>query len=97
MDKMVCIFPLVRFEVYVCTAAERPYALEVWRLLDTKASLIPLDQRSQRIVNVKKKKSLLETVGVIKPKTTAPSKQPSEQEAAGEMANSVSWKFECLI
>lgn len=25
-----------RFEVYVCTAAERGYALEAWRILDPK-------------------------------------------------------------
>lgn len=27
-----------RFEVYVCTAAERGYALEAWRVLDPKVS-----------------------------------------------------------
>lgn len=31
-----CRRPLLkqRFEVYVCTAAERGYALEAWRMLD---------------------------------------------------------------
>jgi len=38
--------------VYVCTAAERQYALEVWRLLDPNASLIPMPLRRQRLVNV---------------------------------------------
>jgi len=41
-----------RFEVYACTAAERQYALEVWRLLDSNAALIPVPLRRQRIVNV---------------------------------------------
>lgn len=41
-----------RFEVYVCTAAERQYALEVWRLLDTRNNIIPYDQRAKRVVNV---------------------------------------------
>lgn len=27
-----------RFDVYVCTAAERGYALEAWRILDPKVS-----------------------------------------------------------
>lgn len=37
-----------RFDVYVCTAAEHEYALEVWRLLDPKAELIPHGLRKQR-------------------------------------------------
>lgn len=49
------------FEVYVCTAAERQYAMEVWRLLDTSGSIIPVEQRSTRLVNVSngRKKMLL--------------------------------------
>ena len=44
------MWPLVcrwrpRFTVYVCTAAEREYALEVWRLLDPEAELIPYELR----------------------------------------------------
>ena len=35
-----------RFTVYVCTAADREYALEVWRLLDPKAELIPFELRT---------------------------------------------------
>ena len=34
-----------RFNVYVCTAADREYALEVWRLLDPEAELIPFSLR----------------------------------------------------
>ncbi len=30
-----------RFEVYVCTAAERGYALEAWRILDPKVRRAP--------------------------------------------------------
>jgi RNA polymerase II C-terminal domain phosphatase-like 1/2 len=41
-----------RFDVYVCTAAERGYALEVWRLLDESGRIIPQDQRRRRITNV---------------------------------------------
>ncbi|CAM0883637.1 unnamed protein product [Alopecurus aequalis] len=49
-----------RFEVYVCTMAERDYALEIWRLLDPEANLISLNNISERIVCVKStsKKSL---------------------------------------
>lgn len=38
--------------MYVCTTAERQYALEVWRLLDSTAQLIPADQRGEKIINV---------------------------------------------
>ncbi|XP_042475641.1 RNA polymerase II C-terminal domain phosphatase-like 2 isoform X2 [Macadamia integrifolia] len=50
-----------RFEVYVCTMAERDYALEIWRLLDPEAHLISLKQLLERIVCVKSglRKSLL--------------------------------------
>ncbi|KAK9124472.1 hypothetical protein Sjap_014074 [Stephania japonica] len=37
-----------RFEVYVCTMAERDYALEMWRLLDPEAHLISLKQLMDR-------------------------------------------------
>ncbi|GAX81116.1 hypothetical protein CEUSTIGMA_g8550.t1 [Chlamydomonas eustigma] len=61
--------PKQRFEVYVCTAAERRYALEVWRLLDTSGNLIPQELRSRRIVNVNikasKRKGVLETLGIV--------------------------------
>ncbi|WOL04706.1 RNA polymerase II C-terminal domain phosphatase-like 2 [Canna indica] len=42
-----------RFEVYVCTMAERDYALEIWRLLDPDAHLISSKQLMDRIVCVK--------------------------------------------
>ena len=42
-----------RFEVYVCTMAERDYALEIWRLLDPGAHLIGLKQVLNRVICVK--------------------------------------------
>lgn len=42
-----------RFEVYVCTMAERDYALEMWRLLDPDAHLIGSKQLLNRVVCVK--------------------------------------------
>ncbi|GFP94376.1 RNA polymerase ii c-terminal domain phosphatase-like 2 [Phtheirospermum japonicum] len=50
-----------RFEVYVCTMAERDYALEMWRLLDPEANLINSKQLLDRVVCVKSgaRKSLL--------------------------------------
>ncbi|CAM0903666.1 unnamed protein product [Alopecurus aequalis] len=50
-----------RFEVYVCTMAERDYALEMWRLLDPDSRLINSVQLPQRLVCVKpgSRKSLL--------------------------------------
>nr|GME15503.1 RNA polymerase II C-terminal domain phosphatase-like 1 [Ipomoea batatas] len=49
-----------RFEVYVCTMAERDYALEMWRLLDPDSNLISSNELLNRIVCVKSglKKSL---------------------------------------
>ena len=41
-----------RFDVYVCTAAERGYALEAWRLLDSNNDIIPDNVRSVRVVCV---------------------------------------------
>ncbi|KAL9266616.1 RNA polymerase II C-terminal domain phosphatase-like 1-like protein, partial [Drosera capensis] len=50
-----------RFEVFVCTLAERDYALEMWRLLDPDANLINTSELLDRIACVKHgaKKSLL--------------------------------------
>ncbi|XWS55543.1 hypothetical protein CRYUN_Cryun09bG0009100 [Craigia yunnanensis] len=50
-----------RFEVYVCTMAERDYALEMWRLLDPEAHLIASKQLLDQVVCVKSgsRKSLL--------------------------------------
>lgn len=42
-----------RFEVFVCTMAERDYALEMWRLLDPGSNLINPRELSDRIVCVK--------------------------------------------
>ncbi|CAM8996288.1 unnamed protein product [Rhodiola kirilowii] len=49
-----------RFEVYVCTMAERDYALEMWRLLDPEFNLINSKELLDRVVCVKSglKKSL---------------------------------------
>ncbi|XP_071726506.1 RNA polymerase II C-terminal domain phosphatase-like 1 [Rutidosis leptorrhynchoides] len=49
-----------RFEVFVCTMAERDYALEMWRLLDPDSNLITTKELLNRIVCVKSglKKSL---------------------------------------
>lgn len=46
-----------RFEVYVCTMAERDYALEMWRLLDPEGNLISPQQLSDRVNCVKSGKS----------------------------------------
>lgn len=46
-----------RFEVYVCTMAERDYALEMWRLLDPEGNLISPQQLSERVTCVKSGKS----------------------------------------
>ncbi|KZV57582.1 RNA polymerase II C-terminal domain phosphatase-like 1 [Dorcoceras hygrometricum] len=42
-----------RFEVFVCTMAERDYALEMWRLLDPESNLINFNELLDRIVCVK--------------------------------------------
>uniref|UniRef100_A0ACD5UG43 Uncharacterized protein n=1 Tax=Avena sativa TaxID=4498 RepID=A0ACD5UG43_AVESA len=49
-----------RYKVYVCTMAGRDYALEAWRLLDPKGSLISLEEISRRLICVRpdSKKSL---------------------------------------
>ncbi|XP_019053287.1 PREDICTED: RNA polymerase II C-terminal domain phosphatase-like 2 isoform X1 [Nelumbo nucifera] len=62
-----------RFEVYVCTMAERDYALEMWRLLDPEAHLISVKQLLTRVVCVRSvgsRKSLLNVFqdGICHPK-----------------------------
>lgn len=47
-----------RFEVFVCTMAERDYALEMWRLLDPDSNLINAKELLGRIVCVKSGKSI---------------------------------------
>ncbi|XP_031487991.1 RNA polymerase II C-terminal domain phosphatase-like 2 [Nymphaea colorata] len=61
-----------RFEVYVCTMAEKDYALEMWRLLDPEAHLISSKQLLDRVVCVKSgaRKSLVNVFqdGICHPK-----------------------------
>ncbi|KAK9131738.1 hypothetical protein Scep_011266 [Stephania cephalantha] len=61
-----------RFEVYVCTMAEKDYALEMWRLLDPESNLINSKELLDRIVCVKagSRKSLLNVFhdGICHPK-----------------------------
>ncbi|KAG8374404.1 hypothetical protein BUALT_Bualt11G0128300 [Buddleja alternifolia] len=61
-----------RFEVYVCTMAERDYALEMWRLLDPEARLIDSKKLLDCVVCVKSgaRKSLLNVFqnGICHPK-----------------------------
>ncbi|XP_021858295.2 RNA polymerase II C-terminal domain phosphatase-like 1 isoform X2 [Spinacia oleracea] len=61
-----------RFEVYVCTMAERDYALEMWRLLDPDSNLIGGRELLDRIVCVKSgsRKSLFNVFqgGICHPK-----------------------------
>ncbi|XP_050214577.1 RNA polymerase II C-terminal domain phosphatase-like 1 [Mercurialis annua] len=61
-----------RFEVYVCTMAERDYALEMWRLLDPESNLISSKELLDRIVCVKSglRKSLFNVFqdGICHPK-----------------------------
>ncbi|KDD74071.1 hypothetical protein H632_c1598p0, partial [Helicosporidium sp. ATCC 50920] len=45
----------LEFEVYVCTAARREYALEAWRVLDPGARLMPLEARDRHITTTKAK------------------------------------------
>ena len=53
--------PKKRFEIYVCTAAERFYAMEAWRILDPNNELIPLELQPRRIVCVPAGKTLVHT------------------------------------
>ena len=42
----------LKYEVFVCTASQRPYALEVWRLLDPGGLIIEPCKLHARLVNV---------------------------------------------
>ena len=53
-----------KFEVYVCTAADRPWALEAWRLLDPHGDLIPHDQRPRRLFSMKVSKDLAQVLNI---------------------------------
>ena len=48
----------------MCTAAERQYALEVWRLLDPNAILIPAAQRRRRLSDRKRVKYLADVLEI---------------------------------
>lgn len=51
-----------RFKIWVCTAAERAYALEAWRLLDPTEELISREEVKKRLICAgKQKKSLFRT------------------------------------
>lgn len=54
--RLVC-----RWEVYLCTTADREYAWEAWRLLDPHGEIFPLEQLSWRMLCVShpQKKDLL--------------------------------------
>ena len=53
-----------RFDVYVCTAADRQYALEVWRLLDPGGKLIPDDARQTHFRAEVQKKDIAAVLGL---------------------------------
>lgn len=53
-----------RFDIHVCTAANRDYALEAWRLLDPGGILIPSDMRKDRINSDSRVKFLADVMGV---------------------------------
>lgn len=40
--------PKLKYEVYVCTAAKRDYALEAWRVLDWGGWMVPTSERELR-------------------------------------------------
>lgn len=54
-----------RFEVYVCTMAERDYALEMWRLLDPEAHLISSNQLLDRVICVKPGKNFYDLYKIL--------------------------------
>lgn len=54
-----------KFEVYVCTAADWQYAMEVWRLLDFDCAIIPFQQLRHRVVSVpSSQKTLARALGI---------------------------------
>lgn len=85
--------------MYVCTAAERQYALEVWRLLDRTGVIIPEDDRSKRVVNVpgggvRAKKTLYNSLGLLPAHSMDNPLQPptplAADDDAGGMLHSMS-------
>lgn len=63
-DSMVNAGIKQRFDVYVCTAATRDYALEAWRLLDPNGTLISDSKRSKRINSDSRNKFLADVMGI---------------------------------
>lgn len=53
--------------MYVCTTADRSYALEAWRHLDPSALLIPYADRRKRFHNVHQDKDSKDKDGNVKP------------------------------
>lgn len=79
-----------RFDIFVCTAAERRYAFEVWRLLDPAGTLIPPPLRARRIVNVAagRLKTLPNTLGLAPHGEEAPPPPTSAASGAGSASDS---------
>lgn len=77
-----------RFDVYVCTAAERGYALEAWRLLDSNNDIIPENSRSERVVCVPggQKKELQRVFKIQAPITYQSEGAPAEAACAMPLA-----------
>ncbi|KAL3148469.1 hypothetical protein ABBQ38_013914 [Trebouxia sp. C0009 RCD-2024] len=77
-----------RFDVWVCTAAERGYALEAWRLLDSNNDIIPDPIRSVRVVCVPggRKKELRHVFRTQAPITYRSEGAPSEAACAMPLA-----------
>lgn len=72
-DSMVNAGVKQRFDIYVCTAATRDYALEAWRLLDPNGTLIPDSKRSKRIKSDSRNKYLADVMGIGRfPKSAQP-------------------------
>jgi hypothetical protein len=55
------LLPARRWEVYLCTNAQRPYAEVAWSLLDPQQSVFPFGELSWRLLSVpaSEKKDLL--------------------------------------
>ncbi|KAL3137125.1 hypothetical protein ABBQ32_006698 [Trebouxia sp. C0010 RCD-2024] len=93
-----------RFDVYVCTAAERGYALEAWRLLDSNNDIIPDNIRSVRVVCVPggRKKELRHVFRTQAPITYRSEGAPAEAACAMPLAIIVDdrldvWEIEAQV
>lgn len=60
-----------RYEVYICTAAQRAYAEVAWTLLDPRESLFPFEELSWRLLTVPalQHKDLLNVLRACSPPT----------------------------